>query len=257
MTEKSNVKPVTLLLAILVLFALAGGGIYYYFDSKNPDYTITFADGKQVTEGAGVFLAGIEVGKVVSITPSGTGVAVGIKVDRQHQANLTEASRFYIEGQGGTGRLLVKNLSANAKALEPGQVVEGTDSAFEWSAYDFAKGMNAFFESDDVRKAQEAMRSLIDDFDRQLRQTDWDALGKELERQMEELSQKLEEALNDEQVQQFQKELEKRFNEALEALDRAQNSPEAQELRRAIEDYLRKLQEEMVSPDDPVQKTSL
>ncbi len=257
MTEKQNATPAKLLIVLLVLFALAGGGIYYFFQSQTPDYSVNFAEGKQVTKGAGVLLSGIEVGKVVSITPSGTGVTVGIKIDRKNQPNLTEASRFFIEGQGEKGRLLVKNLSANAKPLEPGQVVEGTDSPFQWSTYDFAKGMSAFFESDEIQKLQKSMRSLVDDFDSQLRQTDWDALGKEMERQMEELSISLEEALNDEQVQEFEQELKKSFNEALQALDRAQNSPEAQKLRKTIEEYLRKLQEGKPSPDAPAQKTSI
>ncbi len=257
MTEQRKTKPVGLLFAVLALFALGGFGLYYYFQCKTPDYTITFADSKEIAEGAGVFLAGVEVGRVVSITPSGTGVAVGIKVDRKQQPSMTEASRFFIEGQGEKGRVLVKNLSANAKPLDPGQAVEGTNSTFQWSAFDFAKGMNSFFESDEMRRAQEAMRSLADDFDRQLRETDWDALGKELEQQMEELSRAMEEALSDQQVQEFQQELKRSMDEALQALDRAQKSPQAQKLRKAIEDYLRKLQEGASPSEDPVQKTSI
>ncbi len=257
MTEKRRLATPKILIAFLLLFALAGGGITYYYQCKTPDYTITFGDSKRVSEGAGVFMAGVEVGRIVSVVPFETGVAVGIKVDRNQQPNITEASRFFIEGQGETGRILVKNLSSNAKLLEPGQAVKGTDTDFEWLALDFAQGMNNFFESDELGKAQEAMRALIDDFDRQLHQIDWDALGKELEQQMNQLSTAMEEALDEEQLQQFQQELKKSLDEARQALDRAQQSPESQKLRKSIEDYLRKLEESM-SPQDPsTQKTSI
>jgi ABC-type transporter Mla subunit MlaD len=257
MAGKRNAAPSKLLIAVLILAALAGGGIYYYYQCKTPDYTIIFGDSKEVAEGAGVFMAGVEVGRIVSVSPFETGVAVGIKVDRKQQPNLTEASRFFIEGQGEKGRVLVKNLSSNAKLLEPGQAVKGIDSAFQWSALDFAQGMNTFFESDEIRKAQEAMRTLVDDFDRQLNQIDWDALGKEMEQQMKELSKAMDEALNQEQVQQFQQELKKSLDEARQALDRAQQSPESQKLRKSIEDYLRNLEEMMSPQDTSIQKTSI
>ncbi len=82
MTAQPKVNSSKLLIAVLALFILAGGGLYYYFQCKTPDFNVTFSDSKEVVEGAGVFLAGVEVGRVVSVTPSGTGAAVGINLSR-------------------------------------------------------------------------------------------------------------------------------------------------------------------------------
>ena len=199
------------LLAVLFVCILTGGGIYFYFQSQITDYTITFANSKQVAEGAGVLLSGIEIGRVVSVKPFGTGVAIGIRVDREYQAILTEASRFFLDGEGEKGRLLVKNISPTAIPLKPGQIVEGTDSSFQWAAYDYVRGMNTFFESRDFREEQKAIRTYVDDLNRQLSLTDWNKLGRDMQLQMETFSTELEEILDNEDVKNFHQELEKKF----------------------------------------------
>jgi predicted DNA-binding WGR domain protein len=148
----------------------------------------------------------------------------------------------------------VKNIRAKANPLKPGQVVVGTDSSFKWSAYDFAKGMNEFVESDQVRQTQESMRSYVEELDRQLQEIDWNQLGSGMQRRMEKFSRDLEEALKDEDLQNLRQEVEKSYQEALAALNRVQNSQESQELRESIDHFYRNFQKELSPTATPDQE---
>jgi hypothetical protein len=245
MAKNSQAGAVKIIILVLVLLGLAGGGIYYFLQSKTPDYSITFHESKQVPVGAKVYMAGVEIGKIVSIKPYGTGVAVGIKVRNDYQDNLTEASRFFLDPERTGGSLLVKNIRAQAPPLKPGQVVEGTDSSFQWSAYDFARGMNELFESGQIRQGQEAVHSYLEEMERQLDRMDWNKLGQDMERQMEEFSREMEKALNEEDLKNLRRDIEKNYREALGAIDRVQNSEEARKLREAIDDFYGKFREEL------------
>ncbi|MEJ2202323.1 MAG: MlaD family protein [Desulfuromonadaceae bacterium] len=115
---------------LLLVCALAGGaGYYYYQQSKTPHYIITFSDSRQIAPAAAVRMLEVEIGRVVSVKPLGTRVAVGIRVDREYRSLVTEASRFFLDGERGS--LLIKNIRPNARPLAIGQSVAGTDSSQE------------------------------------------------------------------------------------------------------------------------------
>lgn len=247
MPLKSQGSVSRILVIVLLLLAVGGAGIYFYLQSKTPNYSIVFDGRKQVPVGAKVVMVGVEIGNIVSVKPYGTGVAVGIKVAPRYRTNLTESSRFFLVSEQTGGKMLVKNIRASGQVLKPGQVVEGTDSSFQWGAYDFVTGMNNIMASEPIQQARETMRSYVNEMDRQLKGMDWDKLGRDMQHQMETFSRKLEEVLSDEDMESFRQEIEKSYQDAVVAIDRVQNSEEAQELRRAVDNFYRKFREECAS----------
>lgn len=254
MTDRLKKSIVPMLAAFLVVLALGGGGICFYLQNQSPDYVITFGDSKGISSGDKVILSGVEIGKVVSVKPSGTGVAVGIKAASDYQGNLTEASRFFIDAKEAPPRLLVKNLRASAKPLAPEQIAEGTDSSLQWNVYDYAKSMNRFFETGNFQPTREAVHGRVDEMDRQFSRMNWDKLGNDLHDQMEAFSRDLDEAINDQDIEDFQKELNRKVADALAALDRVQNSQEALELRKSIENFQRKVLKQLAPPETAAAK---
>ena len=248
MTARQKKTIVSIFIAFFVISGLIGGGIYFYLQKHAPDYFITFDDSKEISYGTQVILSGIEIGRVVSVKPSGTGIAVGINVADDYQENLTEASRFFIDAEGKSPRLLVKNISSSANPLAPGQIVEGTDSLWQWNVYNYAQDMNRFFESNDFRQTRQTVRDQVEEMDRRLNQIKWDQLGNDLRQQMDKFSRDLETTLNDKNLRDLRKDLDKKVQDFLASIDQVQNSQEARELREAVENFRRRVLQELAPP---------
>lgn len=238
---------------VLILLFLVGCGVFYHYQSKTPDFIVTFNDSKGVSPSAKVVLSGVAIGKVVSVKPRTTGVEMGIKIDSEHRSVITEASRFFLEPGDKNGRMLTKNIRANAKPLQLGTTVEGTDSALGWAAYDYTKGINELLGSDEIRESKDSINELMEEMDRQLERMDWEKLGEELEKAIGDFSRSIKESINADEMAKLRQELEQNLSEALEALERAQNSKEAQELKETIDKFRQRLEEEFQSqePLDP------
>jgi len=254
MAVKKKKSIIPILAALLALSCAIGGGSYVYFQNQSPDYFVTFDDSKEISSEARVFLSGIEIGRVVSVKPSGTGIAVGIDVAADYRRNLTEASRFFIDSDRKSPRLLVKNIRSSAAPLAPGQIVEGTDSSWQWNIYNYAQSMERFFETGDIRQSRDRVRDQVDVMDRQLDRMKWDELGHDLQQQMKTFRKNLDETLNNREITDFQKELNKKVNETLASLDRVGESRETQDLRDAVENFQRRMLQELTPPDTAATK---
>lgn len=244
MSSRSSVVLGRVLVIVLLLFGVAGVGLFFYFQSKTPTFVVTFSESEPLFAGSSVMLNGVPVGEVLFVKPAGTGVSVGIKITREYLSGFTESSRFFVEDSAQ--RLLVKNLKSSARPLIEGQVVEGTTSRLQWSTYDVARDWNNFFESKEFLDAQSAMQNFFEETDRGIQQ-----FSRDIQEPLNEFFKQMEKTFSDENIETFQKDLNESFTKAQAALSRAQNSEEALKLKKEMDALYQKIQEALEPQSQP------
>lgn len=244
MSSRGSVVVIRFLLLAFIVLGAVGVGLFFYFQSKTPTFIVTFSEGEPLYAGSSVMLNGVPVGDVLFVKPAGTGISVGIKINREYLSGFTESSRFFVEDSAQ--RLLVKNLKPSARPLVEGQVVEGTTSRLQWSTYDVARDWNNFFESKEFLDAQAAMQNFIEETDRGIQQ-----FSRDIQEPLDEFFKQMEKTFSEENVETFQQDLNESFTKAQDALGQAQNTEEALKLKKEMNDLYQKIQKVLEPQSKP------
>jgi len=128
------------LLAVAVLGA-AGFGLWQLYQ-RNNSVTVVFADAGGVTPGTGVWMAGVEVGRVLGLQVAGDGVEMRIFLGDKVRQQLTETALFVIDpgpAQSGRPVLRVKPGAGGTAPLAANARLRGVNSFTLWQLDDYSR----------------------------------------------------------------------------------------------------------------------
>jgi hypothetical protein len=235
---------IRIFLLLVIIAAIVGGGFLWFYDADAGKYTITFDDSHKLNQGSRVYFAGVDIGEVDDVKPTGAGVAVEIDVSKEHRQQLTTDSVFYIDTSGTQPSLLIKNLKAGAPTLTPGQTVAGTDSYLVWRSMDVAKSFNNFKETDLGKRVFSEVESLQQEVTQLVEDTDWDKVGEDARIIFNGISEDIDKALENPDVQLAMQMIDEKIKQAQEALAKVADSEEASQLNESLVRAYDKLVEE-------------
>jgi hypothetical protein len=197
-------------------------------------FVVTFEEGQRLREGCRVYLAGVDVGEVTGIKPLGAGVSVEINIAKEHRQQLTTASEFYIDTSGVQPSLLIKNLKAGESQLTPGQTVEGTDSYLVWRSMDAARSYNNFKETDSGKRFFSEVESIQREVTQLVQDTDWNKVGEDTRIIFNGISEDIDKALENPDVQLAMQMIDEKMKQAQETLAKVADSEEARQLNESL-----------------------
>jgi ABC-type transporter Mla subunit MlaD len=139
-------KKIWLTLLAVIMLGAAGFGLWQLYLRSN-SVTVVFADAGGVVPGTGVWMAGIEVGRVLGLQVAGDGVEMEVFLGREVRAQLTENALFVIDpgtAQGGRPVLRVKAGAGGTAPLAANARLQGVNSFTLWQLDDYSQKVLEF-----------------------------------------------------------------------------------------------------------------
>lgn len=231
----------TLVGAVLLIAVGAIVGVIgweYLRHGSGPAVSVLLRDGGGLETGDEVVFGSREVGSVDEIESEGNRVRVTIRLDADAAAALTRDTTFKVEADDhGTHRLEAHVLDAEAPPLRDGDTVEGVGSSLELTLRKAAKKAAGLIDraadSEWLKETSHRVEAVIAEFER----TDWDAVGKDVERQWNDIAihlRTLGDRAKDEGRSAYER-LEPELNRIIDQLEAAGKSKEAEELRQRLD----------------------
>lgn len=239
----------TIIYLIICLVVLAAGGVTTYFLCR-PDnsFIVLFSDAKKITAGDAVYLTGIQVGKVKSVAPQDGKVAISINVTPKYRDQMTRNTTFFINTdhkKNGGKCVLARVLSPGGEPIKAGETVKGISSTLVWKSLEVADSIDDVFESEPVQRMIQEAKKKVAVFEKHLKKIDWERLGKNIQKEVENVIEEINEALQSEAAQESMLEIEKKINRLKKTLQRVGESNEARQLETALENLYQKLGDEL------------
>lgn len=124
---------------ILTILAVCAYGGWYGYRQQNL-FTVVFPDANGLLPEAGVWMAGLEIGKVQEIRIASDGVEVFLFIKPDNRKQLTDKALFVIDPGLGDSPLPVVRVKAGARggrALQRDTRLRGMSSIVLWQVADF------------------------------------------------------------------------------------------------------------------------
>jgi hypothetical protein len=215
-------------------------------EPTGPTVYVLLSRSRELAPGDPVTLKGREIGRVERIEPQEQGVRVRVRLFDERARAIPSDTTFQVERSWrGERRLAGTVLDSESPPFEDGATVEGVDSTLELvmkqGQRKASRALAALRDSDWLRKSGR----LLEDVHRAVEGVDWEALGKEMQSDLERMGRDLTAlaGLTEEKARggylKLKPDIEKLIGE-LEALGK---SREAEELRRHLEELLGKTKE--------------
>lgn len=148
-----------MILILGVAAAYASWRIYLHSNS----ITVVFTNAQGVKPDTGVWMDGIQIGRVLDLKIARDGVAIGIFLPADVRDQLTDKSLFVIDNREdkGTGPIIrVKNLSKSGNPLIAGMRLKGVDSFMVWQLSDFQEKVKKILNDPRVKEDLNQLRDL-------------------------------------------------------------------------------------------------
>jgi phospholipid/cholesterol/gamma-HCH transport system substrate-binding protein len=152
-------KKISIALIVVLLLGSGGYGLWQYYQQKN-SVTIVFNDAQGLVPGTGVWMAGLEIGKVQGLQIAGNEVEVKIFLSRENREQLTDKALFVIDPgleNGGRPVVRVKAGSGGGGPLQENARLRGVNSFALWKLNDYSEKM---FELINEPQLQESLKRL-------------------------------------------------------------------------------------------------
>lgn len=228
----------------LFLLCLVGGSYYLWFAPRK--LTVWFEDGKGLSPGANVLLAGTDIGDVTDVRLVGKKVRVRMVIDKEMFPQLNQSTAFYISSESLVNkkmRLEVLVPEPNAPRLVSGDEVQGTDSWLDWQAIKLRRRLGQVSNSEKVEAFTAKLNQFASDLQAQFAKVDWNALGSDMQRQFEDMMRKIENSFDSEQTQETISATQNHVDSFLQKLEALGESEEARELEAALRRFIERLTE--------------
>ncbi len=240
--SKDKRPAIAMAAVILLIFAAAGAGVWFFYSMKGVRITATFASARGLVPKKTVVYKGIRIGSVVDVRADlAAKAAVALKIDSEHAQHIRQGALFVvsseIESQTGPGILLGYCKDADpyqSPRLKSGAVVEGVDSELVF----FVKTNVGCFNQtrDDISKTLDNLKKSFQDA---LNSPELQKLYKDLEKFFIDLDKEAQERSQ----RFFEKEapeIRKKIEELVEELKRLGRDKEAEEWEKFLDEELRK-----------------
>lgn len=154
-------KKAALLLGILVVALLAAWLIRGEYHRRNTVYVI-FPNSEGIGVGAGVWMAGIEVGRVLAIGVAPDGAELALFLGEEARNGLTDKAIFFLDATDKTlGPLVrVKDVAKNGAPLQPGARLTGTNIQAIWQMSELSERIQGLSNDPQLKGAMEMLLDL-------------------------------------------------------------------------------------------------
>lgn len=159
-------KKIWIVLLALVVLGAAGFGGWQLYQRSN-SVTVVFADAGGITPGTGVWMAGIEVGRVLGLQIAGDGVEMRVFLGKEVRRQLTETALFVIDpgtAQGGGPVLRVKAGAGGTAPLAANARVKGVNSYTLWQLDDYSQKVLEFINEPQLQEGIKRLEQLGNEF---------------------------------------------------------------------------------------------
>lgn len=179
-----------------------------------------------------------DIGFVEAVDLARSRVRATISLSPEALANLTDATTFTVEDDGGGLYLETHVIDPDAQALDDGASVEGADGSLELLSMRASKMAGEL--ADDARASEwwRKTSEFIDDVRKDLQGTDGTEEERELQREWEAILEQMAQAAED-----GEEELARRVDELVKRLEEAGRSDQARELEKRFEELQNDLPE--------------
>ena len=153
-------KKTALLLGILLLAILAGWLIRGEYHRRNTVYVV-FPNSEGIAVGAGVWMAGVEVGRVLTVGVAPKGAELALFLDQEARQGLTDKAIFFLDASDRQlGPLVrVKDVARNGQPLQYGARLSGTNLQAIWQMSELSERIQGLSTDPQL---QGAMQMLLD-----------------------------------------------------------------------------------------------
>ncbi len=142
---------------ILLVLVVCSGTAYISWRTylRSNSVTVVFANAQGIQPGAGVWMAGIKIGRVLDLKISRDGVAIVLFLPDEVRHQLTDHALFVIDPSGDGGQppiIRVKDLSRTGHPLKRNMRLKGVDSLLVWQLSDLQEKVQRIMNDPHVRE---------------------------------------------------------------------------------------------------------
>jgi hypothetical protein len=153
-----------LMIVLLVVLVLGGGsfGLWRLYQQEN-SIIVVFADANGVSPGTGVWMAGVEVGKVQELQIAGDGVAFSIFLKKEIREQLTDHALFVIDPGADRKSTPVVRVKAGSGGVAPLPVksrLKGVNSYALWQLNDYSQKVFEFINEPQLQEGIKRLEQL-------------------------------------------------------------------------------------------------
>jgi hypothetical protein len=148
------VKKIALGLLLAALVAAGGYGAWYCYRQQNM-VTIVFADALGLVPDAGVWMTGLEIGKVEQVRLADDGVEVTVFIRPAARKQLTDKALFVIDpglDKKTSPIVRVKAGPPGGGPLQGGTKIRGMNSLALWEVSDFPERLKEFMNEPQLKE---------------------------------------------------------------------------------------------------------
>ncbi|MDK9708301.1 MAG: MCE family protein [Desulforhopalus sp.] len=152
------------MIALLVALVLGGGsyGLWQLYQQEN-SITVVFADANGLSPGTGVWMAGVEIGKVQQLQIAGDGVALSIFLKKEVREQLTDHALFVIDPGADRNSTPVVRVKAGAGGVAPLPAkvrLKGVNSYALWQLNDYSQKVFEFINEPQLQEGIKRLEQL-------------------------------------------------------------------------------------------------
>ena len=155
-------KKIWLALLAVVVLGAAGFGLWRLYQDNN-SVTVVFADAGGVVPGTGVWMAGLEVGRVLGLQVAGDGVEIKVFLGSKVRQQLTDRALFVIDPGTARGDRPVLRVRAGAGGTAPLAAkarLRGVNSFALWQLDDYSQKVLEFMNEPQLQEGLKRLEQL-------------------------------------------------------------------------------------------------
>lgn len=154
-------KKAALLLLIVASAILGGWLVHGEYQRRNTVYVV-FPNSEGIHAGAGVWMAGVKVGRVLSIGIAPDGAELALFLGEEARAGLTDKAIFFLDASDKTiGPLVrVKDVVKNGQPLQPGARLTGTNLQAIWQMSELSERIQGLSNDPQLKGAMQMLLDL-------------------------------------------------------------------------------------------------
>jgi hypothetical protein len=154
-------KKIPLIVAALIVALLAAWLIRGEYHRRNSVYVV-FPNSEGIAVGAGVWMAGVNAGRVLSVGVAPDGAELTLFLSGEARAGLTDKAIFFLDATDKTlGPLVrVKDVAKNGIPLQPGARLTGTNLQAIWQMSELSEKIQGLTNDPQLKGAMQMLLDL-------------------------------------------------------------------------------------------------